>query len=406
MQITLIDISVVIMNFIQIILIIYLLLPSVLLFSYFLSRFFSPRCDIRNKNLKKNNFGIIITAHQDTRFIDPLVDSLLKQYYNNFTIYVVADDCDISSIKISDSRLTVLKPDLNLHSKIKSIDFAIENFREQHDTLIIFDSDNLVHPRFLMEINKLFNEGFKAVQARLLPKNQNTDFAILDGIGDAYYDFIDRKARTALGLSSHIYGLGIAIDLSLYNKITYESHLGGFDKKIQADIIRHGEKIGYTSQAIVYDEKIVDGQALTKQRSRWIHSYIKYFSEGIKLLLIGLKKVNLDIISFGIDLIRPPVFILLSISILLTVVNYLLGYNLLLTWVLSLSVFLFTFLAIVFIQKRDSLLWSKIWKLPIFGFYLFKALFGIKKAKKSFLKTDHHEVIYIDQILTNASLSR
>src|SRR5438270_2218504 len=108
------------------------------------------------------DFAAIITAHQDARFIEPLVDSFLKQKYENFIVYVVADDCDINGLRFNDSRIILLKPVPALHAKIHSIKYAVEHFKREHDVMIIFDSDNLVHPSYLEVLNDHFRRGFRA----------------------------------------------------------------------------------------------------------------------------------------------------------------------------------------------------------------------------------------------------
>src|SRR5688572_9051609 len=52
----------------------------------------------KKQNDIEHDFAAIITVHQDTRFIAPLVDSFIKQDYHNFKVYIVADDCDLTNI--------------------------------------------------------------------------------------------------------------------------------------------------------------------------------------------------------------------------------------------------------------------------------------------------------------------
>jgi cellulose synthase/poly-beta-1,6-N-acetylglucosamine synthase-like glycosyltransferase len=121
-----------------------------------------------------------------------------------------------------------------LHSKIKSIHFAISNFKNEPDALIIFDSDNLVHPNYLFNLNRYFQKGFKVVQTHMLSKNTDNTYARLDSIGHIYYTFYERLVKMQLGMSSAILGLGIAIDYELYKEINYKKTVGGFDKKLQS----------------------------------------------------------------------------------------------------------------------------------------------------------------------------
>ena len=56
------------------------------------------------------------------------------------------------------------------------------------------------------------------------------------------------------GLSSAILGLGIAIDLDLYKEIFYKDSLGGFDKRLQIQLVQKVKQIGFAKDCIVYED--------------------------------------------------------------------------------------------------------------------------------------------------------
>ncbi|MDB5158916.1 MAG: hypothetical protein JWR50_3623, partial [Mucilaginibacter sp.] len=133
------------------------------------------------------DYAIIVTAYEQTTLIPSVVDSILKLNYSNYLIYIVADNCDITDLKFTDPRVFVLRPEEVLASNIRSHFYAINNFKRPHDRLTIIDSDNLVNAEYLNEINKLFNEGYCAVQGVRQAKNLNSTYACLDEAGDIYY---------------------------------------------------------------------------------------------------------------------------------------------------------------------------------------------------------------------------
>ena len=280
-------------SYLQIIAGFYLLIPTFSLLSYFFIKLFGIKDPYQRKPFLSNKnfeFGIIITAHQEPQFILPLVDSILKQTYPHFRIYVVADDCDTKGLQFTDARVMVVKPEPALHSKIKSIRFALSHFFKKPDAVIILDSDNLIHPRFLEVINNYFRKGYKVVQADFKPKNSDTLYARMDAIGDMYNFFLDREMRMKLGISSSIWGSGVAIDYDLYNEIEYSSFLGGFDKKMQAHLVQRVPRMAFAPEAVLYDEKISSGKSLEVQRTRWISSYFTYFKDSWAIFWNGIKK--------------------------------------------------------------------------------------------------------------------
>lgn len=353
---------------------------------------------------KEYDFAAIITAHQDTRFIPPLVDSFCHQTYSRFVVYVVADDCDISDLHFTDPRIQLLRPEKPLHAKIQSIKYAVDHFIRPHDALVVFDSDNLVHPQYFEKLSQYFRRGFRAVQTHMLSKNSDTIFAKLDSIGHVYNTFVERQAKMELGLSSSILGLGIAIETDLYRQVMYKDGLGGFDKKLQADIIRTIPQLAFAEDAIVYDEKVDDGNTLEKQRTRWIYTYFKYFPVNWKLFVTGWRRLNFNLIFFGFTVLRPPLFITMGLAFICLLANLFISTPLALAWAAVLAIFVSSFILIILTQSRQKGMYKAIFYIPVVVVRQISALLKIKKAGKDFLKTDHIKVIYIEELLKNEAI--
>lgn len=381
---------------------IYLLIPFMLLIVYLFKKWkrapydVSKQPDIHDKNF---DFAAVITAHKSSLLVPALVDSLLKQQYECFTIYVVADGCVVDASQFNDPRVIICKPSFPLNAKIKSIDFAIRNFIREHDALIIFDSDNLVHPKFLSVVNQYFRKGFRAVQGNLQPKNSDSRFAQMDAMGDLFHNFTEREARMELGFSSAIWGSGIAIETALYRGIVYGHEFGGFDKRMQADLVRQIPQLAFAREAILYDEKISNGASLKLQRTRWIYAYFKHVGLGWEVFREGLKRKNANLIFFGFANIRPPFFLLCLFGCFVCVLNYTTIPALFYVWLIVLGLFALSFLLIVFIKSRDKKMILNVFLLPVFIIYQLAALFNIRKAGKAFLKTEHHKLVHIEDLL-------
>lgn len=377
---------------------IFLLIPPILLLLYLIV---GRKKEKVNTSAAITDFGIIVTAHEDIRFIDPIVRSLLQQHYPTFHIYVVADQCDPARLPIYPGLpVSLLRPDQAINSKVKSIRYAISHFVRRHQALVIFDVDNLVHPDFLKEVNHLFQQGYKAVQTDFRAKNLNTPFARMDAIGDLYNFFVDREARASIGLSAAIWGSGIAVDLDIYESVTYSDDLGGFDKKLQLHIIQKAGAIGFTTRGFLYDEKISSGVALERQRTRWMSSQFKYFKVALGLLGRSMLRFNPDHFFFALNALRPPLVIQFGVFLLVILLNLVVGQFALAGIAAGVLVlYAVSFYLIVGIRSR----WNKeimgtFLLLPAFAARQFAALLKIKQARKSFLKTQQEQVMYIEDV--------
>lgn len=345
------------------------------------------------------DFAAIVTAHQDARFIPPLVDSLIRQYHKNFVVYVVADDCDISSLNFSDDRIIVLRPDIALHAKIKSIGYAIDHYIRKHDALVIFDSDNLAHPAYLQNLNQYFQKGFKVVQTNMLSKNLDTNFAKLDSLGHTYHNFLERQVKMELGCTSSILGLGLAIDMDLYKKVAFKNELGGFDKKLQIHLTESVPMIAFAKDAIVFDEKVENAAAFEKQRTRWIFTYFEYFRENFNFMARAVSRFNFGRILLGFSMMRPPMFLTILASLFAMAISFLVYPLLGWIWVGIFILYTLNFILIVATQSQQKGIFKGLFLIPAMIYRQFKSLLRIGQAKKNFLKTEHQHVLYIQDIL-------
>ena len=352
------------------------------------------------KASKEYDFAAIITAYKETEIVIPLVDSLQKQNYKKYIIYIVADECDTELLNYSNDNIMLLKPRSKIGSKVKSIDFAVKNFIRNHDALIIFDSDNLAHPDFLLNVNTFFNEGFKAVQGERKAKNLETSYACLDEARDIYYNFYDRLVMFNVGSSSSLAGSGMAFDVKLYNNcLNPENIVGGFDKILQANIISSGQKIAYAKKAVIYDEKVSKSAQLEKQRTRWINSWFKYFILGFGIFFRGIFSLDFNKTLFGFLLLRPPLFIFILPSVIILAVNYFVSLYMFYTVIIFFVIFIITFLLSLVLNKTDARVWKSLFSIPLFVFRQVLSLFHLKKANKQFLETEHTHLVYIEDVL-------
>jgi len=386
----------------QLLLAVYLVLPLFLLILHYIRKLLvGDRSPIDKPPFFKKDFSFaaIVTAHQDTRFIPPLVDSLLKQTYSRVKTYVVADDCDVSNMRFDQPGVVLLKPEPALNAKIRSIGHAIENFSEPHDVLVIFDSDNLVHPRYFEYLNRYFQQGYLAVQTHMLSKNTASKYAKLDSMGHIYNTFLDRQMRMELNLSSCILGLGIAIETNLYREIMYNNTLGGFDKKLQADIVKAIPQLAFARECIVYDEKVEDGKTLEKQRTRWLFTYFHYFKINWNIVKTAVRRLDLKLFYFGFIMLRPPLIILVGLGFLAGLCDWFINPLFSIGWLLILLQFALSFILIIVTQSKQKGMTSAFLHIPLVLLRQARAIFNLKKAAGGFLKTEHSKIVYIEELL-------
>jgi cellulose synthase/poly-beta-1,6-N-acetylglucosamine synthase-like glycosyltransferase len=383
----------------QVLIIIHLLFPAVLLLFKKISRNPLLRTDFINPCYEAD-YAVIVTAYEQITLIPSVVDSILKLNYTNYLIYVVADNCDISTLKFADERVIILRPENTLSNNIKSHFYAIDRFVRPHERLTIIDSDNLVDPEYLNELNKVFLHGYEAVQGVREAKNLNSNYACLDAAGDIYYRYIDRELLFKAGSSASLSGSGMAFTTRLY-KDCLENLVNsgaGFDKILQYEILVRKLKIAFADQAIVYDEKTSKSEQLVKQRARWINTWFKFFILGLKLNLAGIINFNRNQFLFSIMLLRPPLFILFFLSFVCFAINIFVMPVASLVWFVSAITFMIMFYKSLQYFKADDRIYDSLKSVPKFMFFQVLALVKAKKANELSVATKHDQDANINDL--------
>lgn len=403
------NILVYIFGFVSALLGFYLLFPFITVFFTLFSKEKIKTKEELGDGYKEFDFGCIITAYKNAEISKPLIDSLLKQPFPNFHIYLVADECDISDFCLEDKKLMVLNPKPPLKLKAKSIIHAMENFIRRHDYTIVFDADNLAHPNFLVEINKYANNGHQAIQGQRTAKNLDTMYACADATGEFYKNYIERYVPYMLGSSTVISGSGMAVETDLYasylaspeieqGKKQWKKMLQE-DKILQNNLLNKDEKIVYAKNAIVFDEKVVSGDQVETQRSRWLFSYFQNLPNSSGLILKGLTRLSWNQFFFGLITIAPPLFILLFFSIIAAILGLFIVPKIGLAMVVAIAIFSFTILWTLYLSEVPKEIWSTIWGLPFFVLRQVTALFKMGSPNKNFKHSEHTRKVSINDVL-------
>jgi cellulose synthase/poly-beta-1,6-N-acetylglucosamine synthase-like glycosyltransferase len=344
-----------------------------------------------NRLPQEVDYAVIVTAYEQVLLIPDVVNSILKSNYVSYCIYVVADNCDVSTLVFDDPRVIILRPETKLANNIKSHFYAIDHFVRDHERLTIIDSDNVVDLEYFNELNKLFDSGFKAVQGVRRAKNLNSELACLDEAGDIFYRYIDRYLLFNSGSSASLAGSGMAFSTLLYNSaLKTESVDGaGFDKLLQYRILQMGHRIAFAPNAIVYDTKTSKSKQLVEQRARWINTWFKYASWGVKMFFSSISTRSWNQALFSIMLVRPPMFLLFFSACILAVLDFLYFPDLLITLILAAIIFSIVFFKSLSHFAADQKIYKSLKNIPKFVYFQLLALKNAKRANKLSVATKH-----------------
>jgi cellulose synthase/poly-beta-1,6-N-acetylglucosamine synthase-like glycosyltransferase len=276
----------------------------------------------RIESAKLNRFAILVPAHDEELLISRLCESLLrinypKEYYE---IFIIADNCNDRTTEICKAYpVNVLsRSDTSRIGKGFALAWALKRITlEKCDAVLIVDADNTVDPFIIEELNRMINQGEKAIQCYNSVDNRNDSWFtqlifVSRTIGNLFY----HHSKYKLGLSSYLMGNGICFSTELLLKRGWTAYSLGEDWEYYAQLIEDRVKIGFAVKAKVYHQESRSLEQATSQRLRWSSGRFNVIKKlGIPLFSKGLIKRDWFILDASLPLIFPNYSLQVNLTI-------------------------------------------------------------------------------------------
>ena len=318
---------------------------------------------------KQNRFMTIIPAHNEENVVANLIESLKNQDYPKelYDIYVIADNCTDNTAKIAKEAGAIVYERFDEDKKTKG--YALQWFLAQkiqenapYDAFCVFDADNIADKNFLKAMNKKLCQGENVVQGYRDIKNP-TDNWITAGYAIFYWTMnrFYHLARYNLGLSPLLNGTGFMVRFDVIKPTGWDTKTLTEDIEFSLKNIIAGRKLGWATDAIVYDEQPTGFKQSWSQRSRWTVGHIQCMQKYTGRLINGIKEhKDLKSIDGFLYIIGSiPMFIttlaLLAINMFIYLADQMTGAELLLNYAMYIvPTFFLPILLAVFIMKLDG----------------------------------------------------
>lgn len=250
-------------------------------------------------------FAVLICARNEENVIGNLIDSLKKQDYQKYHIFVVADNCTDQTARVAQACGATVFERFNEEKKGKGyalhfgINRLLNEYADQYDAVCVFDADNLAAPTFLTEMNCALNAGADVALGYRDTKNIHDSW--VSEVYSIYWLMLQRfyyTARHTLGFSSMVGGTGFAFRLSALGEDGWTTYSLTEDVEFSIQQILKGHTIIPARKAVFYDEQPADYSVSVKQRYRWMVGGMQciplYFSKIMKNVFRGnLKALDL-----------------------------------------------------------------------------------------------------------------
>ena len=282
---------------------------------------------------KKHKFMAIIPAHNEETVVGNLVESLKNQTYPEefYDIYVIADNCTDNTAEVARRAGAIVYERFDNTKKTKG--YALDWFLQQkikedapYDAICIFDADNIVDKNFIKAMNKKLCQGEEVVQGYRDIKNP-TDNWITSGYALFYWTMhrFYHLARYNLGLSPLLNGTGFMVSFDIIKENNgWKTVTLTEDIEFSLQRILKGKRLGWSTEAIVYDEQPTGFKQSWSQRSRWTVGHMQCMKEYTTDLFDAAKekKTMMNVDGFLYIIGSIPMFVLTIVLLLSNFVLY------------------------------------------------------------------------------------
>ena len=301
-----------------------LCLPVIFLLLQVLAAIFLPKQSFKLQiHVEIPTLAILIPAHNESVGITKTIQSILPQLRTADVLLVVADNCidDTAIIAKSLGATVIERTNATLRGKSYALDFGFKYLSKQSpQVVIVIDADCVISENFITTISQACIQSQRPIQAldlMLSPSQASLKIKIAE-FAWAVKNKVRPLGSKVLGLPCQLMGTGMAflwIDIAQMNLDS--GHIAE-DMKLGIDFCRINKSPKFLPDVMVTSYFMQDEQASKTQRARWEHGHLSMIiSEAPRLIVEALKLRNMQMIGLALDLIVPPLAVLVLLCIVL-----------------------------------------------------------------------------------------
>jgi cellulose synthase/poly-beta-1,6-N-acetylglucosamine synthase-like glycosyltransferase len=366
-----------------------------------------PRRPSRFHDPRPQRMAILIPAHDEEKVIGPLLMSLEAQHYpaTFATCFVVADNCQDATADAARAHgVEVFERQApGPSSKGQALLWLWRQIAERHhrfDAVVLLDADNLADPGFLAALDAQLGRGAPVVQGIRRSKNPDlTPASALDSLAEALNHQVAAAGRHFWGLSGLLSGSGVAFRRDVFHRLVARTSTHVEDCEWQLQLMREGTEIRWAPDAVVYDEKISDFDAMAHQRTRWLQGKFGLIASQFLPLVWGALRRHgrsLDGLCYVLAILPRSVLLIGLIGAGLMSALWPAGFLPWPVWGIAILGFASYIGAGLFLERANGRMITSLLYAPIFIRYLLTAsLRALGRRKVAWVPTRHDVVTSI-----------
>jgi cellulose synthase/poly-beta-1,6-N-acetylglucosamine synthase-like glycosyltransferase len=285
---------------------------------------------------------ILIPAHNEGSGLINTLLSAKSEMKEGDMVLVVADNCTDNTAQISRENgvICIERHNTNNIGKGHALQFGIDYIKDMSKvfhTVVVMDADCIFAPNSLHKLLYTAQTEDCVAQALYLMKSPNRQNIRLNTNEFAWIikNWIRPLGRKKLGISGHLQGSGMAFPMHFFSKYSLASSSIVEDLELGLNIVKGGDKVVFTQQAVVISQFPENEEGLDIQRKRWEHGHLSIVTKMPKTILSGLVKLNFRLVFQAIDAAIPPAIMWILFVVLMGVITIIYGVFYTFSWAIA-----------------------------------------------------------------------
>ncbi|MBM0742512.1 glycosyltransferase [Phormidium sp. CLA17] len=279
---------------------------------------FPPRA-WRGQNSERSRIAVLIPAHNEAAGIGATLETLIGQLTSPDQLVVVADNCtdETAAVARETGAIAIERFDDTHRGKGYALDFGM-SFLANHppDVVVIVDADCIVAPGAIEQISRLAIARNRAVQATYLlvqPANPSPKDAV-STLAFTVKNLVRPLGLARFDLPCPLTGTGMAFPWAVIRKVSLASGNIVEDMNLGLDLAIAGHPATFCHEARVTSALPQQASAAKSQRTRWEHGHLQTILTQVpRLLKVSLQKRRFDLLAIALDLLIPPLSLLVML---------------------------------------------------------------------------------------------
>ena len=262
---------------------------------------------------------VLIPAHNESAVIGHTLTTLKPQLRPGDRVVVIADNCTDRTAEIArEAGCSVLeRNDPVGRGKSYALDYAVRSLREDMpDVFVVIDADCEVQRGGLEELAYAAFTTGRPVQASYLMElpPKPSPLQPIATLAFLIKNHVRPSGLDRLGLPCFLNGSGMAFPPSIMQKAAWASGKLAEDKWLTVELLLAGHAPLFCPYAKVTSWFPGQSAAGVTQSTRWLHGHLDcMMRQGPRLLWGALRQGRLDLFAILLDLLVPPLSLLLML---------------------------------------------------------------------------------------------